>query len=138
MNDYIIFDAALRDRFIAFLAERGVQSSWKADTIEGYVVAVAAELDEDLEDEIEDAYEALMDEQQALVESGGPDGTGAAPSLMSVEVGLKDGRAITIHIPALYARRLHEHFSVDEIRGLVGFIAQSAVDPAAGPACCQA
>lgn len=135
MNDYIIFDEALRDRFIAFLAERGVQSSYKADTIEGYVVTVAAELDEDLEDEIEDAYEALMDEQQALVESGD---TGDAPSLMSVEVGLKDGRAITIHIPALYARRLHEHFSVDEIRGLVGFIAQNAVDPAEGPACCQA
>jgi predicted house-cleaning noncanonical NTP pyrophosphatase (MazG superfamily) len=134
MNDYIIFDEALRDRFIAFLAARGVQCSYKPDTIEGFVVTLAEELPEEIEDAIEDEYEALMTEQQDLVESGG---TGDAPSLMSVEVGLKDGRSLTVHIPALYARRLHENFNVDEIRGLVSFIAQSAVDPATGPACCQ-
>lgn len=138
MNDYIIFDAALRDRFIAFLAEHGVSSDWKPDTIEGYVVSVADMLGDELEDAIEDAYEALMAEQQDLVESGGPEGTGDAPALMSVEVERADGGTFAIHIPARYARRLHEHFSVDEIRELVGLIARNALDPAAGPACCQA
>lgn len=135
MNDYIVFDAALRDRFLAFLVAHGVQYDVRSDRIEGFVVSMPDDLADDLEDAIEAEYEALMIEQQALVESGG---TGVAPALMTVEVGLTDGRVLAVHLPALYARRLHENFSVDEIRGLVALIAQSAIDPASGPACCQA
>lgn len=134
MNDYILFDAALRDRFLAFLAARGVPCGARPDRIEGFVVSVPDDLAEELDAAIEAEYEALMSEQQALVESAGADG---APALMSVEVALADGRALTVHLPAHYARRLNEHFSIDEIRGLVAFIAQNAIDPASGPACCQ-
>jgi hypothetical protein len=138
MNEYILFDEGLRDRFLAFLADRGVACSSRPDTIAGYVVALADEVSEDLEDEIEDVYDELMTEQQALVEAGDDEAGQVSAALMSVDVGLADGRSLTIHIPAQYARGLHEQFSIDEIRGLVSHIARSAIDPAEGPACCQA
>lgn len=134
MNDYILFDAALRDRFLGFLGARGVPCGARPDRIEGFVVSVPDDLAEELDAAIEAEYEALMSEQQALVESAGADG---APALMSVEVELADGSALTVHLPARYARRLNEHFSIDEIRGLVAVIAQSVIDPASGPTCCR-
>lgn len=132
MSDYIVFDASLRDRFLDFLAARGLRYGVRPDAMEGFVVSLADDLAEEVEEAVEAEYDTLMAEQQDLVEAAD-----ATPALMSVTARLADDRLLTVHLPAEYARRLHEHFSFDEIRGLVAFIAQSALDPAAGPACRQ-
>lgn len=131
MNEYIVFDPALRDRFLDFLAARGLPCTVHADSIAGFVVRLSADLTDQLDDEIEAEYEALMAAQRELSEAEST----AARSQMMVTVDLADGRPHKVLLPALYARRLYEHFTIDEIRDLVAAIAQSAIDPPVGAAC---
>lgn len=131
MNEYIVFDPTLRDRFLDFLAARGLPCGVHADSIAGFVVRLSADLTDQLDDEIEAEYEALMAAQRELSEAEST----AARSQMMVTVDLADGRPHKVLLPALYARRLYEHFTIDEIRDLVAAIAQSAIDPLVESAC---
>lgn len=135
MSQYILFDAALCARFAEFLASRGIRHDVRPDRMEGYAIAIPDDLPEDVEDAIEEAYDALMDEQQELVDA--VEGREGGRTLMTVPIVLPDGQPLEIHLPALYARRLHEHFTVDEIRDLVTLIAHGVAEPSRGPACCQ-
>lgn len=132
MSEYILFDASLRDRFLKFIAERGITGDIRPDSMEGFVVTVPDDLADDTDAAIEDEYEALMDEQQRLVESADEDG---ARDMMGVTVTLPDSQPCVVRLPAVYARRLFDHFTVAEIHELVGAIAQSVANPVAGPLC---
>lgn len=131
-NEYIFFDAALRDRFVGFLAARGISGELRADAMEGFVVALADDLDDDLEEAIEDEYTTLMEAQRDLVEAADGD---QALALMAVAITLPDGQPGVVRIPARHARRLFAHFSVEEVHELVAAIAQSVANPVAGPLC---
>ena len=132
MNEYIFFDAGLSDRFVAFLAVRGIAGQVRPDAMEGFVVTVADGVPDDVDDAIEDEYAALMAEQQRLVEESDDDG---ARDLMAVTVALPGGAERTVRLPAHYARRLFDHFSIEEIQGLVSAIAHSVLTPIDGPIC---
>ena len=132
MGEYIFFDAALRDRFLKFVAERGLTGKVRPDPMEGFVVALPDDLADDIDAAVEDEYEALMDEQRSLIESADDDD---ARDLMGVTVTLPDGQPRVVRLPALYARRLFEHFTVAEIHELVSGIAHSVANPIEGPIC---
>lgn len=132
MNEYILFDPALCQRFMQFLAALGLAAKFRPDPIEGFVVAVRDDLADAVEQAIEDEYQALMAEQVALVES---DAESGARALMRVAATLEDGSSRSVQLPAGYARRLFEHFSVEEIHELVSAIVQSAISPIEGPMC---
>ena len=131
-NEYIFFDAELRDRFVGFVAARGIPSELRADAMEGFVVALADDLGDEIEDAIEDEYTTLMEEQRDLVEAADGDN---ARALMGVAITLPDGQPGVVRIPARYARRLFAHFSTEEVHELVAAIAQAAANPVAGPLC---
>lgn len=131
-NEYIFFDANLSDRFARFVAARGIPSQVRPDAIEGFVVALAEELDDELDQAIEAEYETLMAEQVDLVEAADGD---KARALMAVAITLPDGQPGVVRIPARYARRLFAHFSIEEVHELVGAIAQGVANPVAGPLC---
>jgi hypothetical protein len=132
MNDYIFFDASLSDRFLGFIDAYGLTGNVRADQIDGFVVALPDDLADDIQKAIEDEYEALMAEQQSLVEAEENNG---AQALMEIAVALPDGQLRNVRIPALYARRLHDQFTVQEIHELVSAIAESVVNPVDGPMC---
>lgn len=134
MAEYILFDETLRDRFADFIRARGLSCEIRPDPIAGYVILVPDDLPEETEDALEEEYDALMLQQQEMVES---DAGSADRTLMAVDVELADGRQLSIGLPAAYARRLHEHFEVDEIRELVAAIAEGVADPQSGPLCCR-
>lgn len=133
-NEYIFFDASLRDRFMRFAAARGVAGTTRPDAMEGHVVALPDTIDDDeaLVDALETEYEALMDEQQALVEAEEATQT---RDLLGVAVTLPDGSPCTVRLPAALARRLFAAFSVEEIHELVAAVASSVANPNDGPIC---
>lgn len=131
-NEYIFFDATLRDRFAAFVAGHGIGYEVRPDEIAGFVVELPDDLADALEAAIEAEYDALMDEQRELVEAAEGD---EARDLMGVDLTLADGRALTVRLPAAQARRLFAHFSSEEIHALVTAIAESVLDPVDGPLC---
>jgi hypothetical protein len=134
-TEYIFFDESLCDRFVQFAATHGLSGEVRADEMEGHVVALPDGLDDDIVDALEAEYDALMDEQQALVESADD---GDVRDLMGVTVELPDGQPCTVRLPAAVARRLFDHFDAGEIHELVAAIAASVANPVAGPICRKA
>lgn len=132
-TEYVIFDEALRDRLVRFLADLHIESVVYPDRMAGFVVRIADDLPDETLAVIEAEYESLMTLQQDMVEAADED----ERTVMAVAVELADGQQLSIRLPAVYARRLHLHFDIDEIRELVATIAQEAVDPQTGPLCCR-
>ena len=132
MIEYILFDESLRDRFLKIVVGQGIASEVRADQIEGFVVALSDDLADEVVDLLEDEYDALMVEQRCLVES--LDGN-KARTLMGVNITLPDGQQRMVPLPAIYARRLYEHFTIEEIQQCVSGIAESVLKPDAGSLC---
>ncbi len=131
-NEYIFFDEALRDRFIDFVSVQGISSGFHPDLVEGFVVELPAGLSTDLQAAIEVEYDALMDLQRDLLDAAEDED---ARDLMGVAVTLPDGQSCVVRLPPVYGRRLIQHFSVEEIHGLVSVIAQNVANPSTGPLC---
>ena len=132
MIEYILFDESLRDRFIAIVAGQGIASEVRADQIEGFVVSLPDDLADEVVDRLEEEYDTLMVEQRCLVESREGD---QARTLMGVKITLPDGQLRMVPLPAIYARRLYEHFTIEEIQQCVAGIAKSVLKPDAGSLC---
>lgn len=130
--EYMFFDEALRDRFVAFAADHGVIGTVRPDEIAGFVVELPDGIADDLQDAIEAEYDAIMDEQMLLAES---DSELVSHHATGVTVTLADGTTRAVRIPPPIARRLFEHFTAGEIHEIASAIAQSVENPVDGPIC---
>jgi hypothetical protein len=131
-NEFIFFDADLRDRFVAFAARHGIESTIKSDPLADHVVMLPDHLDDTIADELEAEYGVLMDEQMSLVNAS--DDLDAR-DVMGVGIKLPDGTDCTVRLPATLARRLFAAFTPDEIHELVEAIAANVANPNSGPIC---
>jgi len=130
--EYMFFDEALRDRFVAFASARGIASTVRQDEIAGFVVELPDGLDDELQNAFEAEYDSIMDEQMLLAES---DEELVSHHVAGVTVTLADGTTRAVRIPPAIARRLFEHFTSGEIHEIVTAIAQSIENPIDGPLC---
>ena len=130
--EYMFFDEALRDRFVAFASERGIASTVRQDEIAGFVVELPDGLDDELQEAVEAEYDSIMDEQMLLAES---DAELVSHHVAGVTVTLADGTTRAVRIPPPIARRLFEHFTPGEVHEIATAIAQSVENPIDGPLC---
>ena len=130
--EYMFFDEALRDRFVAFAAGHDIASTVRKDRMEGFVVELPDGLDDALQDAVEAEYESIMDEQMLLAES---DAELVSHHVAGVTVTLTDGTTRTVRIPPPIARRLFAHFTPEEVHEIATAIAQSVENPIDGPIC---
>lgn len=130
--EYMFFDDALRDRFVAFVTAHGIASTVRKDEIAGFVVALPDDLDDALEEAVENEYESIMDIQMLLAES---DEDLVSHAVAGMTVTLADGSTRDIRIPPPIARRLFEHFTPTEAHEIATAIAQSIENPIDGPLC---
>ena len=128
----MLFDATLRDRFVAFVAARGIACSMRQDEIAGFVVELPDGLDDLLQQAVEAEYESIMAEQMLCAES---DAELVSHHATGITVTLSDGTTRAVRIPPPIARRLLEHFSPEEIHEIASAIAQSIEHPVDGPLC---
>jgi hypothetical protein len=133
--EYMFFNEALRDRFVAFASERGIASTVRKDRIEGFVVELPDGLADELQDAVEAEYDSIMDEQMLLAES---DEELVSHHVAGVTVTLADGTTRVVRIPPPIARRLFEHFTPGEVHEIASAIAQSVENPIDGPICRKA
>lgn len=131
-TDYVFFDAELRDRFVQGLAARALSCSTRKDTMEGWVVELAAEPDDDTLESLEADYEALLQEQIQRAEAR-PDW--GSHQVVSLSITRADGSTAEVRLPPAVARPLMEHFSAAEAHALVTAIAHSLENPVDGPLC---
>ena len=130
--EYMFFDAALRDRFVAFAAARGIASSVRKDEIAGFVVELPDGLDDAQQEALEAEYESIMDEQMLLAES---DEELVSHHAAGITVTLADGTTRAVRIPPPIARRLLAHFTPGEVHEIASAIVQSVENPVDGPLC---
>lgn len=131
-SEYIFFDQSLSQRFMRFATERGIDGTVHTDEMGNYVVALPDDVGDQLDEQLEAEYDALMDEQRTLVEA---DEDEDARHLMGVTVSLPDGQSCLVRLPAEYGQRLCQHFSPQEIHDIVTAIARELANPVSGPLC---
>lgn len=131
-TSYIFFEADLRDRFVQALAARALDCHLHEDAIEGFVVELDTEPDDELLEALEAEYEALMQEQMLRAEDR-PDW--GSHQVASLNITRADGSSATVRLPPAVARPLMEHFSAEEAHALVTAIAHSLENPQDGPLC---
>jgi hypothetical protein len=124
MDEYIFFDAGLRDRFVEHAGELGVACELLDDTM-GLVVAVPEDLDDDVVDKLEARYDELQDEQSDMLSRT----AGGLGKLAGFKLVLPDGQTCTVPLQTDMANRLLACFNLDEIQVLFNAVARSALDP---------
>ncbi len=130
--DYSVFDEAMRDGFLEFIAAAGVASETRQDPMGGFIVSVSDSVADDLLERIEARYETLMHEQMAAAES--KEGW-VTNRVAAVSITLAGGRSCAIRLPGALAGRLYEHFTPEEVHALVAAIAEGVEHPVNGPLC---
>ncbi|MGV8934156.1 MAG: hypothetical protein ACOH1I_06010 [Gallionellaceae bacterium] len=130
--EYTFFSNTLRARFISHAAEMGVETQVRDDAMEGSVVALSDDLDDEQMDNLEQVYDTLMDEQMLLAES---EEGWVTHKVMGVNISRADGSTQAVRLQGEVARRLVEYFTPVEIHDLVQEIAQNIEQPVFGPIC---
>lgn len=123
MIEYIFFDAALRDKFVDYAAQRRVPCTAVDDNM-GLVVAIPEDLPEEVADELEDYYETLEDEQEGMSVA-----VGDVHRLAGFGFKLPDGQARLVPVSTDMANRLMANFTLEEIQGLLNDVARYALEP---------
>jgi hypothetical protein len=123
MIEYIFFDAALRDKFVAYAEQRGVPCTASDDSM-GLLVAIPEDIPEEVSDEIEEYYDSLEAEQEDLSKKEGD-----LKRLAGFNFTLPDGQSRMLPLPPEMANRLLANFSLDEIQGLLNAVAECTLNP---------
>jgi hypothetical protein len=127
MLEYIFFHESLRDQFVNFLRERGVEM--QLSEADGLMVAIPDDLDDALNEAIEQRYDLLLQEHTDVMEGI------LEKDVAGVRVLLGDGTPATIRFdPDLLARVL-QSISMEELRDMVQAIAEQVEHPDDRPLC---
>jgi len=130
MDEYIFFDARLRDKFVEHVKALGVAYELRDDTM-GLVVAVPEDMDYELIDGLEERYDELQVEQSDLLAQA----EGGLKKLAGFQVTLPDGQTCTVPMQPEMAKRLLSCFSFEEIQVLLDTVARSVLNPRNSPLC---
>ncbi len=129
MDEYIFFDAGLRDRFVQYAGELGVTCELRDDTM-GLIVAVPEDLPDHLVDKLETGYDELQDDQSELMSQ-----SGGLSKLAGFKLVLPDGQITMVPLQPDMANRLLASFSIEEIQALFDTVARNVLDPKDGHLC---
>lgn len=124
MIEYIFFSAELRDRFVTFVQQHGLDHESSDDPL-GLVVAIPEDITEELSDEIEAFYESLEDEQEDMSAADGD-----LHRLAGFGFKLPNGEARLLPVEPALANRLMAHFTLEEIQSLLNDVARYTLEPA--------
>ncbi len=117
MFEYIFFDAALRDKFVAYAKQRDVDCITSEDNM-GLIVAISEDIPDEIADEIEDYHDELQQRQAELSEEAGE-----LNRLAGFRFNLPDGQSRLLPLQPEMANRLIANFSLEEIQGLFNAVA---------------
>lgn len=119
MLEYLFFDAAIRDKFVAFLEEHKVEFRLNDDD-ESLIAEVPEDLDEELADAIDECYEKLLQETAELLEQTDD---AMEKNVAGVQVQLGDGTICTVRLDPDLVGRILNCISMAELRDMVQEVA---------------
>jgi hypothetical protein len=131
MLEYIFFHKPLLDRFLKQLEQHNVPCETRDDAM-GLVVAVAEDLDDALFEQIDEFYEALLQDTQELLDS---DNNTSEKHAAAICLNLKNGDTVDAPIDPALLKRLLSVISYEELNELVEAIVDGVENPDRRPFC---
>ncbi|HEY0635781.1 MAG TPA: hypothetical protein VGE00_10395 [Gammaproteobacteria bacterium] len=130
MLEYVFFDEGIRNKFVTFLRERGVEVECGDE--EGCIAAIPEDLDDELGDEIDACYEQLLQETAELLEQGEH---AMEKNVAGVTFQLADGTPCTVRLDPDLVARILNCVTMEELRDMVQLIAAGVENPDNRPLC---
>jgi hypothetical protein len=131
MNDvleYLFFTPTIADKFTLALTEREVAYVREIEHVQGAIVLKVSEgVDEDLWDELDELYDELSEEDQALQEEGIEDDD--AKSTAGIYLQLLGGKQTIAQINPDVMNRMLSVVTMDEFNTFVDTIVRSVENP---------
>ena len=134
MFDYIFFANEPRDRFLAYLEEKGITPEM-ADNGEERVVKIDEDIDDALLDSIDEFYDAMMELNEAIVAAEEGE---AHRHAAGITINLGDGSSVQVAVEPEFLNRLLEAISIEELGQFVNRIADAVENPDDTPFCKKA
>jgi len=130
MLEYVFFDEGIREKFLRFVREHGVDA--RANDSDGCIAELPEDIDDKLAEAIDDQYEILLQETAAQMEEGEH---ALEKNVAGVTFQLSDGTPCTVRLdPDLVARVLN-CLTMEEFRDMVQLIAAGVENPDNRPLC---
>ena len=128
MFEYILFDEKPFQLFMTYLAEKGIEAETEIEEDESYEIKISDDIDDDLLDEIEVRYEALMDMNQQMVNDE-EKANDANYHMAALVVTLKNGEVSYADIDPDIMARIIAVITPQELGDLVNSIADAVENP---------
>ncbi len=131
MFEFMFFDEELRQHFIDFAHDQGVQCDAAEDSM-GLVAVVPEDIPDAVSDRLDDCYDDLMEQQAERIDQADGEATHQAAG---IRVTLQSGQPCMIRLEPKLANRLLSAFTLEEMQTLVQAIARNLENPDDGPVC---
>ena len=136
MLDYIFFDPSLSNKFKDHLTKVGIEFECEEDegfgSVQGEIVSIAENTDQEVLSELQDLYDQLQDELELILEQGED---GLMINAAGMEVKLKDGSVCTLRVAPEIVTRILTVLEFNELQAFVDNIARSVEEPDSGHFC---
>jgi hypothetical protein len=132
--EFIFFHREPYQRFKSFLQENEIdvyQESTEETDVEGMLICIEDNLDDDLNEAVEDFYDDMMTLSEQLV----ADAEGDEMSKVGLAVSLNDGRSVLASVDPDVLNRILTVISHQELGRVVDAIADAVENPDERPLC---
>lgn len=136
--EYIFFHQQPYQQFKQFLESRNIEMLREGideTDVEGFVVHIQDNLDEQISEEIEDFYDEMMELNEALVAE---ENDSEETSRVGLAVSLSDGRSVLASVDPDVLNRILSVVTHQELGGLVDAISDAVENPDQRPLCKRA
>ena len=136
MLDYIFFDAKLSNKFKDHLTKVGIEFKVENDesfgSVQGEIVFIADETNDDVLDELQVLYDELQEALEQILEQNGD---GLMMNAAGMQTQLKDGTMCTLRVEPTIVTRILTILEFDELQAFIDNIARSVEEPDSGHFC---
>lgn len=136
MLDYIFFEPVLSSKFKNTLKKMNIEYQESLDddfgTIQGQIIGVSDDLDEEILDKLQNIYDELQDEQEKILEKTDDS---LLVNASGMEVDLDNGDKCTLRLPPEQVNKILGVLSFEELQAFVQTIANSVLNPDNKPFC---
>lgn len=136
MLDYIFFDAKLSNKFKDHLIKAGIEFKVENDesfgSVQGEIVSIADETNDDILDELQVLYDELQEALEQILEQNGD---GLMMNVAGMQTQLKDGTMCTLRVEPTIVMRILTVLEFDELQTFIDNIARSVEEPDFGHFC---
>jgi hypothetical protein len=138
MNDefleYLFFTQDVASKFITALEERGLAYTQQTEPVQNAIVLQISEgVDDDLWDELDELYDELSDEDQAILEAGLEDE--GSRSAAGIYLQLQNGSQTLAQVNPDIMNRILSVITMDELNDFLDTIVRSVENPDDSPIC---